>query len=857
MNANKDFLRAYDDFLMTKAQHAPAQGFIVNREELHQSLKPHQADFAVWALHGGRRGIFASFGLGKTRIQLEIQRQLLMKHAQGKHLIICPLGVKHEFEKEGAALGMQVQYVRTQAEVEACASPFMITNYERIVFGDIDTEQFASVCLDEASVLRTSNSKTHHFFLQRFRNTRFRYVATATPSPNDYIELLYYAEFLGIMTAGEAKTRFFKRNSQKADKLEIYPRKEQEFWLWVASWSCFLTKPSDFGYDDEGYELPELRVYYHSVESDHANAGHDRHNGQMRLLRESSLSAVDASREKRDTIHARLEKSLALMNAEAPEEHWLLWHHLEAERRAIEKALPDARTVYGSQPLETRERLIDDFSEGRVRILSTKPEIAGSGCNFQRHCSRAIFMGIDYKFNDIIQAVHRIYRFLQTNEVHVHFIYSEAEAHVLETFKRKWAQHDALVSNMRAIIAEYGLSGERVKIQQARSKGVQRLEECGKSFTAIRNDSILELSQTPENTFDMELTSIPFGIMYEYSPSFEDFGNNFTNEDFFKQMDFILPNLFRALKPGRIAAIHVKDRVLFGNFTGFGFPTVYPFSDCTREAFERHGFAFMARITVTTDVVRENNQTYRLGWSECCKDATKMGAGLPEYVLLFRKPPSDASDGYADEPVLHEKDFYTRAQWQIDAHGFWKSSGNRLLTREELRKSKHGSIQKWWSAYDGQHIYDYEKHTELSNALEAQGMLPYTYMLLAPQSDHSDVWSDVIRMRTLNGSQAHRNLSQHICPLQFDIVNRLVERFTKPGELIADPFSGLATVGYCAIKKGRKAWQCELNENYFNDGLGYLRAAEAERNTPTLFDDLLDPADEALVGAESETCLIE
>jgi len=854
MIPDKDFLQAYDDFLNTKAQRAPAQGFEVKREDLHQSLKPHQADFTAWALHGGRRGIFASFGLGKTRIQCEIQRQI-NKKTVGNHLIICPLGVKHEFEKEGAALSMKIQYVRTQAEVEACASPFMITNYERIVFGDIDTEQFASVCLDEASVLRTSNSKTHHFFLQRFRNTRFRYVATATPSPNDYIELLYYAEFLGIMTAGEAKTRFFKRNSQKADKLEIYPHKEQEFWLWVASWSCFLTKPSDFGYDDEGYELPQLHVHYHLVESDHANAGHDRRNGQMRLLRESSLSAVDASREKRDTISARLEKSLEIMSASNElGEHWLLWHHLEDERRAIEKALPDARAVYGSQPLETREGLIDDFSEGRIRILATKPEIAGSGCNFQRHCSRAIFMGVDYKFNDIIQAVHRIYRFLQNKEVHVHFIYSEAEAHVLETFKRKWAQHDALVSNMRAIIAEYGLSGEHIKIHQIRSKGVARLEERGKSFTALRNDSVLELAQT-EAQFDMVISSIPFSIMYEYSYSFEDFGNNFTNEDFFKQMDFILPNMYRALKPGRIAAIHVKDRVLFGNFTGFGFPTIYPFSDRTREAFERHGFAFMARITVTTDVVRENNQTYRLGWTECSKDATKMGAGLPEYVLLFRKPPSDSSDGYADEPVLHEKDFYTRAQWQIDAHGFWKSSGNRLLTREELRKSKHGSIQKWWSAYDAQHLYDYEKHVELSNELEAQGMLPYTYMLLAPQSNHSDVWSDIIRMRTLNGSQAHRNLVQHICPMQFDIVNRLIERFTNPGEMIADPFSGLGTVGYCAIKKGRKAWLCELNENYFSDGLGYLRAAEAERNTPTLFDDLLEP--ELEESAQEEACLVE
>lgn len=830
-------MMSYDDFVKSKIELAQFFGFEVKKKDLHRNLKPHQKDSIIWALKGGRRAIFASFGLGKTRIQLEIIRQI-HKHEGGKFLIICPLGVKQEFTlSDGPALSMNnITYVRTNAEVESCESPFMITNYERVRDGDINVNQFTGVTLDEASVLRSYGSKTYQEFLTLFSKVKYRFVATATPSPNKFKELIHYAGFLGIMDTGQSLTRFFQRDSTKANNLTLYPHKEQEFWLWVASWALFIDKPSDLGYDDTGYELPEIEIKYHVVKADHQTAGFDSW-GQGKLFRDAAISLRDAAKEKRDTIDVRLKKSLEIIDAGGKDRHWLLWHHLEDERHAIEKALPEAKTVWGSQNLDRREELIMDFSDGKYRILATKPEIAGSGCNFQRHCSDAIFMGIDYKFNDLIQSIHRIYRFLQNEKVTIHIILAESEREILKVINKKWAQHNHMLANMKAIVKKYGLTNT-LHGELMRTIGIERFEVKGKNFTCVNNDTYHETKAMADNSVDMLLTSIPFSNHYEYTPTYEDFGHNKSNVEFFQQMDYIIPEWLRVLKPGRIAAIHTKDRILFGNATGLGMPSVDPFSDLTTAAMRKHGFIYCGRITVVTDVVRENNQTYRLGWTENSKDGTKMGVGCPEYVLLFRKLPTDTSRAYADEPVTKDKKDYNRAKWQIDAHAFWRSSGDRLPLPEEISTWNIKRIMEWWKKYNHTHIYNHEAHTDLGSGLEEKGKLPAVFMLFAPVSHHPDVWDDVQRMRTLNGNQSQKNLQMHVCPLQFDIVDRLIERYTNEGELVFDPFAGLMTVPYRAIKLRRRGYGVELSRQYFDDGVTYCRAAEVQMNAPTLFDDL-------------------
>jgi hypothetical protein len=332
------------------------------------------------------------------------------------------------------------------------------------------------------------------------------------------------------------------------------------------------------------------------------------------------------------------------------------------------------------------------------------------------------------------------------------------------------------------------------------------------------------------------VTSIPFGNHYEYSANYNDFGHNPDHEAFFGQMDYLTPELLRVLAPGRLACIHVKDRIRFGNVTGYGMPSVEPFhADCIAH-YRRHGFIYMGMITVVTDVVRENNQTYRLGWTEQCKDGSKMGVGSPEYVLLLRKLPSDRTKAYADVRVAKSKDDYTRARWQLDAHAFWRSSGDRLLTAEELGSLSPDMLAKVYERHSRENVYDYHQHVQIGQALEDRGALPATFMSLAPASIDPDVWHDVVRMRTLNGAQSQRGLTNHVCPLQLDIVERLIHRYTNVGELVFDPFGGLGTVPYVAVKEGRRGYMSELNAEYFRDACRYLREAEELRNVPSLFD---------------------
>ncbi len=828
---------SYLDFLRAKIKLASFDGIDIDLDQINPSLKPHTRAIVQWAVRGGNRAVFASFGLHKTATQIETMR-ILGAHTGKPGLITCPLGVRQEFFREVEQrfhddYAVELRFVRTDAEVDDERTLYL-TNYESIREGKLSPKLFGQTSLDEASVLRSFGSKTYQEFLPLFAGVPFKFVATATPSPNRYKELIHYAGYLGIMDTGQALTRFFQRDSTQANNLTLYPHKEEEFWLWVSSWALFIQKPSDLGFSDEGYELPALDVRYHEIPTDYATAGAEK-DGQGLLFNDAAIGLSAAAAEKRNSMDARVAKAADLV-AEDPADHFIVWHDLEDERRTIQAEIPEAISVYGSQDLEEREQRIIDFSDGKYRVLSTKPIIAGSGCNFQRHCHREIFAGIGFKFNDFIQAIFRVQRFQQEHRVRIDIIHTEAEREVLRTLLAKWAQHEEMVVKVTAIIRKFGLNNLSMQDALARTIGVERIEARGDLFTVANNDCVLEAQRQPENHAALIVTSIPFANHYEYTPSYNDFGHTENNDHFWAQMDFLTPELLRILQPGRLYCCHVKDRILFGNVTGAGAPTVSPFHCEAIMHARRHGFDYMGMITVVTDVVRENNQTYRLGWSEQCKDGTKMGVGSPEYILLFRKPQTDRSRGYADLPVKKAKADYTRGRWQVDAHALWRSSGNRQLTAEELSKLGPDKLAKAFTEFSLANVYDYDFHVRIGEELEARGALPSSFMSLAPGSHDPGVWHDVNRMLTLNGNQSQKGLQNHVCPLQFDIVDRLIERYSNPGELVYDPFGGLMTVPYRAILKGRRGQASELNTDYFMDGVQYLKSAESEYQAPTLFD---------------------
>lgn len=827
---------AYLDFLKSKVRLAQSDGFDINLEAINPALKPHTRAMVQWAVRGGRRAIFASFGLHKTATQIETMR-IIGAEIKRPTLITMPLGVRQEFKREAdlrfhGEHAVNLRFIRTDAEIDDERTIYM-TNYESIREGKLTPALFGAATLDEAAVLRSYGSKTFQEFMPLFEPVKYRFAATATPSPNRYKEIIHYAAWLGIMDSGQALTRFFQRDSTQANNLTLYPHKEDEFWLWVSSWALFVQKPSDLGFSDDGYDLPPLDVRYHEVASDYAVAGADR-DGQNLLFQDVALGVQAASAEKRDSLAARVAKLLEI-RAEDPDAHRIIWHDLESERAAIESAIPGVTTVYGSQDLDAREKLIVGFSDGEYQELATKPIIAGSGCNFQRHCAWEVFLGIGFKFNDFIQAIHRVYRFQQTEICRIDIIHTEAEREVLRTLQAKWRQHEEMVKRMTDIIRKFGLNNLAMQETLARAIGVERLEVKGEHFTVANNDCVLEARLQPENSVGLIVTSIPFANHYEYTPSYNDFGHTENNDHFWRQMDFLTPELLRILKPGRIYCCHVKDRINFGNVTGAGLPTSSPFHcEATMHAL-KHGFDYLGMITVVTDVVRENNQTYRLGYTEMCKDGSKMGVGSPEYILLFHKPQTDRSRGYADDPIKKSKADYSLAKWQVDAHAFWRSSGNRLLTADEMAHLGPDKLATLFTKFSLANIYDYEFHVKIGEELQGKNALPSTFMSLAPGSHHPDVWHDVNRMHTLNGDQSNRAVEKHVCPLQFDIVDRLIERYSNPGDVVYDPFCGLGTVPVRAIEAGRCGRGSELNTAYFFDSVHYLRLVEKKVSMPTLF----------------------
>ena len=827
----------YHEFLESKIELAQDSGFEVNPADINKALKPNQRDAVIWALKGGRRALFESFGLGKTIQEIEFCKQVI-DHEGGRALIVLPLGVKQEFTQDAEnVLGYDAPvYCRSMEEVESCDSSIVLTNYERVRDGDIRPDYFVATSLDEASVLRSFGSKTYQTFLDKFKNVPYKLVATATPSPNKYKELIHYAGYLEVMDTGQALTRFFQRDSTKANNLTLYPNMEDEFWLWVSSWALFITKPSDVNpeYSDEGYVLPPLDVRWHEIPIHYGDTSDKT--GQMQLFTEAAAGLKEAAEVKRNSIDQRVEKMKEIVES-SPGEHFLLWHDLESERKTILKAIPEVVDIYGSQDYDLREKRVIDFAQGRIKLFATKKSISGSGCNFQRYCHREIFVGIDYEFNDFIQAVHRCYRFLQTDTVVIDIIYMENERQIKEALLEKWKNHNHMVKKMTDIVKKYGLSPASKIKRLERKMGVETVKVQGKHYTAVNDDCVEECRRIESNSVGLIHTSIPFGNHYEYSANYNDFGHNENTEKFFEQMDFLTPELLRILEPGRVAAIHVKDRVLFGNATGTGMPTIEPFHAQCIEHYMKHGFQYFGMITVVTDVVRENNQTYRLGWSEQCKDGSKMGVGCPEYILLFRKLPTDKSNAYADDPVKKTKEDYTRAQWQIDAHGYWRSSGDRLISKDELKEFSVDDLQRVYREYSRSNVYSYEEHVKLAEELDKNDKLPATFMVVAPGSwNNLDVWDDINRMRTLNTTQSRRRQQMHVCPLQLDIVERIINRYSNEGDMVLDPFGGLMTVPMTAVKMKRYGYGIELSCDYFRDGVGYLQEAENEIETPTLFD---------------------
>jgi superfamily II DNA or RNA helicase len=425
----------YEEFIERKRRTVEASGF--DPGDLSPALFPFQRDLTAWALRQGRAAIFASTGLGKTRMEIEWAR-CVVRHTGGRVLILAPLAVAPQTVAEGAKIGVSVRHCRDGAEVK---DGITVTNYDRL--HRFDPEAFAGVVLDESSCIKHQNSKTLASMLEAFGRTPYRLSATATPAPNDYTELGTQAEFLGVATRLEMLSEFFVHDGGETQVWRLKRHARRDYWRWVASWAALVRRPSDLGCDDAGYDLPELTVRHHV-----APASQEETFAMGRLFAAEAGDLSERRAARRGSIGRRVEMCAEVVNAE-PSEPWIVWCDLNAESEALARAIPGAVEVRGSDDIDEKERRLTAFATGGLRVLVTKPSIAGHGLNLQR-CARVAFVGVTDSWELYHQAVRRVWRFGQSRPVDVHVFASEAEGSVLSNLERKEADAAQMAEELSA-----------------------------------------------------------------------------------------------------------------------------------------------------------------------------------------------------------------------------------------------------------------------------------------------------------------------------------------------------------------------------------------------------------------------
>lgn len=438
---------SYSDWIAKKMQLPPDLG-IRNPSPMADHLFPHQRSVCEWALRKGRAAIFADTGLGKTAMQLEWARQVA-DHSDGRVIILAPLAVADQTVREGQRFGVDCKYAR-----EDTGARIVVTNYEML--HSFSPEAFNGVVLDESSILKAYDGKTRAAIIDAFKSTPYRLACTATPAPNDHMELGNHSEFLGVKTRAEMLAEYFVHDGGSTSNWRLKGHARDVFWRWVCSWAVMVKKPSDLGYDDDGYDLPPLNMHEHVVGVSYSDA-----HSEGFLFAPPALSLNEQRATRRMTMDKRVSVASELAASDGPV---LIWCELNAEGDAITAAIPDAVQVAGSDNRETKRSRLLGFSDGSIRVLVTKPSVAGFGMNWQ-HCSKVVFAGASHSFEQTYQAIRRCWRFGQKNPVNVHIIRAETEDAILRNIKRKQEDADrmaeGMLRHMKSAMADYASVSRR------------------------------------------------------------------------------------------------------------------------------------------------------------------------------------------------------------------------------------------------------------------------------------------------------------------------------------------------------------------------------------------------------------
>ena len=617
-NMNKE----YQEFLNSKQKAHIPSGFDVELNDLNKSMFDFQKFIVKRALKAGKYAIFADCGLGKTLMQLEWANRV-NKETNKPVLILAPLAVAGQTIKEGAKFHIDV------CKYDGSNAPIQISNYEQLE--NIDYSIFSGVVLDESSILKNFEGATKKLILDLFAKTPYKLACTATPSPNDPMELGNHSEFLDVMSRNEMLAMYFVHDGGETAKWRLKGHATKLFYQFIGSWAIMLNKPADIGFDMMGYDLPTLNLIERQIVTP------KRDNGS--LFNDAIISATNFNAELRLTKKERLEEVVKIVNSR-PDENFIIWIKQNEEGEMLKKLLPEAVEVKGADSNEWKEKHLLGFAENKFRILISKTKIASFGMNYQ-NCRNQIFASLDFSFEGLYQAIRRSYRFGQKNEVNIYLITTDTMANVKQSIDTKQKQFEVMQDEMSQAV-NANLNGKLMK-----TADFDLTEEKNEWYHIKRGDCVQLITELENESVGLSVFSPPFAELYTYSSHLEDMGNSKNYTEFLTQFGFLIKELHRVLISGRNVAVHCMDLPIQKGKEGF--IGLRDFSGMILKAFEDAGFIYASRVTIWKDPVVEMQRTKALGLlhKQVKKDSTMSRVGIPDYVMIFRK------DGERLNPVTN------------------------------------------------------------------------------------------------------------------------------------------------------------------------------------------------------------
>lgn len=786
----------YTEFLRTKHVNIKATGFDVNEADINPKLFKFQNAIVRWALRLGKSAIFAECGLGKTPMQLEWAR-LVSQNTGGQVIVLAPLAVAQQTIREGQKFGIDVVYCLEQSEV--LDHPIIVTNYERLK--KFDASFFSGVVLDESSILKAYTGKTKQTIIESFRNTPYKLACTATPAPNDHLELGNHADFLDIMPSNQMISRWFINDTMSAGSYRLKKHAAKDFWRWLTSWAVCLSRPGDLGpdYEMDGFDLPPLQFHEYQVET--AVETLERARADGRLFPDTNPSATGLHKVKRESLENRVKRVQDIVATIDQSESIIVWCDTNYEADALKKALPEATEVRGSHNLKIKEERLVAFTEGESRIIITKADIAGFGLNWQ-HCNHQTFVGLSYSFEKFYQAIRRSYRFGQEKPVNVHITYAPSEYNIVTTVKAKQEVFKEMQDNMNHAMSVHGLFRDFNRAELTES---ERDVAFGDNWTAYLGDSCVVMQELEANSMGLSVHSPPFSNLYIYSDSEADMGNASNDDEFFEHYEFIIKELYRITMPGRLAVVHCKDLPAYMNRDGAAGLRDFPGEIIRR--FEKFGWQYHSRVTIWKDPVIEMQRTKNHGLLHknfsVRSEATRQG--MPDYLIVFRKWPIEGGQEISQTRVVGDY------------------IGANPPTEAEIHPNKRSRDENYsialWQRYASPAWNDVGGFDDLA----------------AVYAD--PIWYDINQTDVLNFRVAKGNSDEkHIAPLQLDLIARCIDLWSAPEDTVFTPFMGIGSECYEAVKMGRKAVGIELKRDYWKWAVKYLTEVEQAQRQPTLFD---------------------